>query len=183
MIYLKHIWTVLKHKWYVGKELMRYGLVWRALTHDLSKLFPPEIKGYSYWFYHKYGKDFKNTIRGEPTGEKSTPWHKRLWDRAWKHHQEHNKHHWQYWIITKEEADKQLSWFHRVLYVVIDNNKIYEMPKKYVIEMVCDWIGAGIAYNGKRDILEWYDKNKDNMTLHPKTRGLVESLIEKESVR
>lgn len=41
-------------------------------------------------------------------------------------------------------------------------------------EMVCDWIGAGLAITGKRDVQGWYAKNKAKMQLHPNTRAWIE---------
>ncbi len=52
-----------------------------------------------------------------------------------------------------------------------------EMPHRYVYEMVADWIGAGKAISGKNDVKAWYEKHREVMVLHPKTRDLVEVLI------
>ena len=41
---------------------------------------------------------------------------------AWLHHLHHNKHHWDHWILE---------------------GKPLKMPKKYVIEMICDWRAMG----------------------------------------
>ena len=47
------------------------------------------------------------------------------------------------------------------------------MPNKYRKEMLCDWIGAGMAITGKRDVVNWYEKNKFNIVLHPSTKELI----------
>lgn len=46
-----------------------------------------------------------------------------------------------------------------------------------MLEMVADWIGAGIAITGKMEVWEWYKANRNNMTLHPETRNDVEMLL------
>jgi hypothetical protein len=53
------------------------------------------------------------------------------------------------------------------------------MPDKYIIEMVCDWVGAGKAqgYNKPNEVQDWYNKNKNNMILHPVTREKIEKMI------
>jgi len=52
------------------------------------------------------------------------------------------------------------------------------MPKKYVFEMVADWMGAGRAITGRWEVKEWYKKNKDKMLLHEATREAVEKILE-----
>lgn len=86
---------------------------------------------------------------------------KRLFDEAWNNHQKHNKHHWQYWILIKDSGEI----------------KPLEIPLKYMLEMVSDWIGAGRAL-GKPDIYGWYQSNRDKIILHPNTRQRVESYLD-----
>ena len=56
-----------------------------------------------------------------------------------------------------------------------------EMPPKYLIEMLCDWVGAGKAYNKGKwtiDIFKaWYQHDKSNMVLHTLTRSYIELLM------
>ena len=51
------------------------------------------------------------------------------------------------------------------------------IPEVYAREMVADWVGAGMAITGNPDPSEWYEKNKDKIVLHDKTRLFVECLI------
>lgn len=79
--------------------------------------------------------------------------------RAWLKHQNRNDHHWQYWVDIRGNA--------------------VAMPRKCIVEMVCDWIGAGKA-KGKRgdnEVKDWYNQNKYDMVLHKQTRQIVEELI------
>jgi hypothetical protein len=68
------------------------------------------------------------------------------------------------WLYAKEIQDR-----------LNKTPKILDMPMKYRKEMLADWIGAGIAINGKRETKEWYEKNKCNMLLHPNVRKWIEN--------
>lgn len=54
------------------------------------------------------------------------------YSRAWLHHKGRNKHHAEYW---NDPGSK---------------NPTPIIPYKYMVEMICDNLGAGIVYNGKR---------------------------------
>ena len=83
---------------------------------------------------------------------------------AWQNHKAMNKHHWQYW--TDFEQGKLI---------------VLVMPPKYLIEMLCDWVGAGKAYNKTEWTIDtfrkWYFANKDKMVLHKLTRDYIELVI------
>jgi hypothetical protein len=51
------------------------------------------------------------------------------------------------------------------------------MPDIYMKEMLCDWVGAGVAITGERKTKEWYEKNKDKVVLHPDTRKWIEEQL------
>lgn len=94
---------------------------------------------------------------------------KRKLGKAWLLHQRRNKHHWQWWILIEDNG--------RI--------KILEIEKPYLIEMICDWIGAAKAqghYSPPKDPLlatrNWYNRNKNKMILHPKSRLEVERILE-----
>lgn len=77
-------------------------------------------------------------------------------DKAWLYHQHRNKHHWQYWILKEDETKFE---------------KIIKIPNNILLQMVCDWIGASKAINGKNaNCIEWYKKVKNITILHSKTR-------------
>ncbi len=84
-------------------------------------------------------------------------------DRAWLHHIHCNPHHWQHWVLSQDDGEV----------------KCLEMPTHFAREMVADWIGAGVAQGktGKTAVLVWYEKNKQSIKLHDRTRELVESLV------
>lgn len=144
MMYLKYL---LKHKWYVFIECCKLGIPLRGLLHDLSKFLPSEWIPYREYFY---GDSSKEYVLKELKFEV-----------AWAKHQNRNKHHWQHWVLIKDNGD------------VVS----LPMPMKYVKEMLADWRGAGKAITGKDNTKSWYLKNKDNIILHPIARHWIEEQL------
>ena len=52
------------------------------------------------------------------------------------------------------------------------------MPKVYILEMIADWWSFSWKSDNLEEIFDWYDKHKDKMLLHEKTRKLVEDILE-----
>lgn len=150
--YWKHLKTITKHKWYVMKACFEVGLYWQGIVHDLSKYSITE-----FFASAKYFQGNKSPVDAEKieTG----------YSLAWQNHKGKNKHHWQYWTDFK---DGELI--------------IIPMPPKYLAEMLCDWVGAGKAYNKGNWTIDtfkaWYQHDKDNMVLHTLTRSYIELLME-----
>ncbi|MNP49473.1 hypothetical protein D3C76_1436580 [compost metagenome] len=75
---------------------------------------------------------------------------------AWLHHKGRNKHHYQYWV---DEGNPVL------------------IPYKYVAEMICDTVAAGINYNGKswtkEHQLNYWNSKKDEAFIHPKVKQIL----------
>lgn len=127
----------------------------QLLLHDLHKLTPSEWTPYVNSFYRK--KSPRRKDGGYDPNKVSAEF-----DYAWLHHQKTmGKHHWQFWLLPLDDG----------------GFKALEMPEKYVIEMVADWMGAGKAINGRWDVGDWYRANRDKMILHPKTRNQVNALL------
>lgn len=81
------------------------------------------------------------------------------YSKAWLHHKGRNKHHSEYWI------DKNTP------------QKFIIMPYKYVAEMLCDKMAAGMIYKGKEwtkeyELRYWLEE-KDKIDINPKIRDLV----------
>lgn len=116
---IKHTKLVSLHRWYVFQCAVKAGIPYRGLVHDLSKFSPTEFFE-SIKYYN---------------GEKS-PLHvcreHKGYSESWLHHKGRNKHHFEYW--------EDMSKFQRI--------GVFP-PYKYIVEAVCDKIGAGKAY--KRD--------------------------------
>jgi hypothetical protein len=51
------------------------------------------------------------------------------------------------------------------------------MPERVIIEMVCDWRGAGKAQGHGNDLSDWYNSHKNKIILSPNTRIRVEDLV------
>lgn len=154
--YLKYL---IRHKYYVfvaGRKLK--VSLWRLLIHDWTKFLPCEWFPYVEFFYGtcEYGCCSKQTVA------KLCPQAKENFDKAFLHHLHLNKHHWQYWIIFKDDASV---------------NSL-EIPYKYLHEMVADWLGAGKAITGKwDDIHRWYNENKTTIIMATDSRLAVEALL------
>lgn len=82
MTYLKYLWYVLKHKWYVFLECAKEGIIWRGITHDLSKFKIDEFVPYAEYFYGNGNK--------------------KPFEMAWNRHKRRNSHHPEHWVIEKE---------------------------------------------------------------------------------
>lgn len=145
--YLKHMGVVLRHKWFVMLECFRAGLIWQGITHDLSKFGITEFASSARHF-----QGDKSPIEAEKA--------KIGYSLAWQHHMGHNKHHWQYWIDFEQ-----------------GQMVLIPMPAEYLVEMLCDWIGAGKAYNAgswtPHTLLKWMGENVPNMHLHTSTLAYV----------
>ena len=140
LIYWKYLKYVLRHKYYVMIECFRIGLYWRGTMHDLSKFYPSEFIPYAQFFYGNYPSlsDIHGDARNSYTGKfKETV--KTQFDFAWLKHQKRNPHHWQWWLLQNDTDG----------FVALD------MSDDYINEMICDWIGAGMAITGKREYKEW----------------------------
>ena len=88
---------------------------------------------------------------------------KTAFDYAWLRHQHVNPHHWQYWVLINDDDGI---------------NRALPMPKVYILEMIADWWSFSWKSDNLEEIFDWYDKHKDKMLLHEKTRKLVEDILE-----
>jgi hypothetical protein len=80
LIYLKHLQTLLRHKWFVFLEACRLKVPFLGAIHDLSKFTPAEFGPYARYFH----------------GER-TPRVRQEFDQACNLHRPRNRHHWQFW--------------------------------------------------------------------------------------
>ena len=143
----KYLKTVLRHKWIVFRECALCGLFWQGLMHDMSKFSLTEFIPSV-----KYFQGSRSPIDAEKEDIGYSV--------AWLHHMGHNPHHWEYWIDFDNKGE-----------LVV--NKI---QYKYV-EMICDWVGAGIVYNKgswkQSDTLDYYNKVRAGRHFEEKTEGLI----------
>ena len=146
--YWKHFLTIFRHKIVVFKECAACGIFWQGLKHDISKFGPTEFISSA---RHFQGNRSPIDAEKECCG----------YSLAWQHHMGHNPHHWEYWIDFSSDGS-------------IIANKI---PYSYVVEMVCDWIGAGKVYSKEKwtqhDPLSYYKKVRAGRHFHPDTEALI----------
>lgn len=149
--FFKHLKTTLKHKWYVFQACRKSGIFWRGIKHDLSKFSPIE-----FITSVKYYTGTSSPIDAEKKATGRSV--------AWAHHKGRNSHHWHYWVDWKG-----------------GNQYAMEMPIDDVKELICDWIGAGKAYNAvkwtNQEPLNYYHKMKHTFIFHPDTEKSVIELV------
>lgn len=143
--HLKYLRYVVLHKWFVFKGCVELGIPFAGIMHDLSKLLPSEWIPYAEFFYGNHGKK-----RPQPVYD--------AFMAAWMFHQRRNAHHWQYWVLRRDDGVVQP----------------LEMPDRYRREMLADWRGVGPARGEGDDSRAWYQKNKHVIQLHPVTRRWIE---------
>lgn len=153
---VKHFITITRHKNLVLAGCFKIGLYKQGLLHDLSKYAPSEfLVGCRYY----QGNRSPNAAEREAKGYSS----------AWLHHKGRNKHHFEYWIDVDMDNRFQVAGM--------------KMPVKYVLEMFMDRIAASKTYKKEeytdRSPLEYYERGKDAMVIHPKTRKQLEFLLKK----
>jgi hypothetical protein len=154
--YFEHFKTITKHKWYVMKYCFKCGFYKRGLLHDLSK--------YGITEFASSARNFQGN-KSPIDAEKA----KYGYSIAWQHHKGHNPHHWEYWIDNLGTY----------------KNTPIKIPYEYVVEMICDWLGAGIVYSKQnvdenkpyKEPLEYYN-NREGIILHPQTQELIEHFLD-----
>lgn len=150
---IKYLLLTLKHKWFVLIVGINLNVsIWRLLKHDLSKLSYKELPHYGRQFFGKADQP-ENFIK------------------CWIHHQNHNDHHWEYWIPRTG---------HNKCKSPYKDGEPINMPEYAVREMIADWMAAGRAYEGKwPDVFnwEWFIKNHNSMKLHPVTKRTIVTII------
>lgn len=141
--------TIRQHRKIVRQECKACGIGCLGWKHDLSKYSWSEFDAGAEFYKGsgKTGQGADESCRGYPL--------------AWQHHKGHNPHHWEYWIEFGENGN------------VIP----LKIPFVYVVEMVCDWIGAGKVYSKdkwtQQEPLIYYKKVRDRRYFHPDTENLI----------
>jgi hypothetical protein len=131
----------------------RERLFWRGLIHDWQKWLPREFFPYAVFFGKHNPRDKTGYYKPTDTGSRS-------FDAAWMHHVHHGDHHWQHWCVATE-----------------GELKVHEMPRAAIVEMLCDWDGAGRAQNATTSVREWFDINKHKMRFAPLTAYCIENML------
>lgn len=146
--FLLHLKTVRQHRKLVRKICFKMGIPLQGLTHDLSKYSITEFKIYKY----ANGEKSPHQLCREKIG----------YSPSWIHHYHKNKHHYQYWWDEDEDG--------KIIPI--------KMPDKYVIEMFCDMVAAGMTYQKEKWItsspLNYYYKHCQNKRIqHEESEKLL----------
>jgi hypothetical protein len=145
--HLRYASYVARHKWFVFRAGLKTGV-------PLWRL-----------LIHDWSKltpaEWSPYVRSFYGPQPRTDEVKQAFDAAWLHHQHRNPHHWQHWLLQEDDGDL----------------KTLEMPEHFVREMVADWMGAGRAITGKWETIQWYEKNREKIKLHPASRDLTERVL------
>ena len=151
----KHFCTITHHKILVAKGCFAVGLYKQGLLHDMSKYSYTEFRVGAKYFQ---GTRSPNNAEREDIGYSS----------AWLHHKGRNKHHFEYWIDYSAEGGEG---------ALVG----MKMPDRYIVEMVMDRIAASKVYKKEAytdsSPLEYYNRSKSKVTLHPHTREMLEKLL------
>lgn len=153
-----HLKTINHHKVLVTKLLFRCGLYKQGILHDLSKYHPVEfLAGVKYYQGYRSPINAEKEVKGYSLG--------------WLHHKGKNKHHWEYWLDNANRKSDD----------VVHGITAIEMPKEYVVEMVCDRIAASMNYQKEKytdaSALEYFLNGKDSVFMHPNTYKLTKHLL------
>lgn len=120
-----------------------------GFVHDASKTEPDEYGPYDAYFY---GGNRSSQVVDD-------------FNMAWLKHIHRNPHHWQYFVLQCDEPD--------------EGEIVLDMPYKYILEMVCDWLSFSIAKDNMYEVFDWYDEHKNHIKLSKNTRKTVEDILDK----
>lgn len=118
MVGLKLLKRILTHKFWVAYYCFQVGLYWQGIMHDLSKFSWTEFSRSI-----KYWDDKISSLANERNING--------YSETFLHHRGRNPHHYEYWIHSLD-----------------DGGIPAEMPRKYAIELACDYLAACRTYGG-----------------------------------
>ena len=148
-----HLNTIMKHRRKVIEHCIKVGILYRGLTHDLSKYAPAE-------FFE--GVRYFSGTRSPNEGERA----KKGYSEAWMHHKGRNRHHFEYWTDYNPETKLMTP---------------IKMPIVFVKEMFCDRVAASKVYQGKNYTdahpIKYFEGGKARRMIHPKTSDLLEEWL------
>lgn len=153
---IKNIWKHFKkicvHKYWVAYYCFKCGLYWQGITHDLSKFSLTE-----FWESVKYYQGASSPINACKADKG--------YSLAWQHHKGRNPHHYEYWTDNYDAGTTYI-----------------EMPYKYAIELICDYLGAARAYMGKdfsytKEDEWWQNKMKGPLAMNRNTQMFVYTIL------
>lgn len=149
-----HFRTVAAHRHKVLQHCIKAGIVWRGLTHDLSKFSPAE--------FLVGAKFYTDGTRSPNEAERSAYGY----SKAWMHHKGRNRHHFEYWTDYNPRTKRM---------------QPLPMPDVFLVEMVCDRVAASKIYAKEkytdRFPLDYFLRGKDTRIIHPETSEKLEYIL------
>ncbi len=150
-----HFRTVTAHRHKVLQHCIKAGIVWRGLTHDLSKYSPAE-----FWVGARF---YTDGTRSPNETERRTYGY----SKAWMHHKGRNRHHFEYWTDYDPDTKRM---------------RPLPMPDVFLVEMACDRIAASKIYAKEnytdRFPLEYFLRGKPTRVIHPETSEKLEYILQ-----
>lgn len=148
-----HLNNILTHKYWVFVCCCKIGMPIRGILHDMSKFHPIEFWEGVHYYHDRHSSPINYAKKDKG------------YSKAWFHHRNHNKHHYEHWMDNFDQGGENIL-----------------MPCKYAQEMLCDYIGAGIAYNGKTNIYQneliwWNNRLKNPIAMHPALQAFVTNCL------
>lgn len=201
---LSYLMYLMRHKWFVLLAGRQLGLSWWAcLVHDASKFLPSEWRPYAETFYAPDGS--KQYVEAFSFNAAWLA-HQHKNKHHWQHYLLRQDNPELTYLIQDDGDFEGNTRIHEAVSgaeahipdsdmrcrnavsdmmirrLVRHANQAagvitIKMPERYVVEMVADWMGAGRAITGRWEVAEWYEREKQNIVLHPATRTRVEQLI------
>lgn len=113
--------------------------------HDASKYESDEYIAYCNYFYPYEGFEKDQAA----------------FDLAWLLHQHRNPHHHQFWVLIRDEGEKQP----------------IDMPINYIFEMLCDWHSFTLS-DPESTAHKWWSEHRKEMVLSKNTIKVIEDLID-----
>ena len=158
-----HTQTILNHIKIVRDLCYQMGIPELGDAHDLSKFSPDEFDIYKW----ANGKRSPHDNARDELG----------YSPSWIHHKARNQHHWEYWTDFNEATPNADGTFTIIC-------KAVKMPYDRIIEMFCDFVGAGKAYSKEawtvHTPLEYWKKNcEGKRAMHKDSEKLLVTLLEK----
>lgn len=145
-IFLKHLKRILTHKFWVMYYCFQLGLYRQGIMHDLSK--------FSYTEFSRSLKYWSESISPLAHEMKLNSY-----SETFLHHRGRNPHHYEYWVHSLDEGGIPA-----------------KMPRKYVLELVCDYLAANKVYNGgslQGEYNWWIKYISSPRAIHPETKEFI----------
>ena len=148
---LAHFKKICVHKYWVAYYCFKVGLYWQGIMHDMSK-----FSWIEFWESVRYYQGTSSPINAAKADKG--------YSNAWQHHKGRNPHHYEYWTDNYDLGTTCI-----------------EMPYKYAVELICDWLGAAKAYLGNdftySGEYEWVKNKLHTAKIHTNTCKYIDAVF------